>query len=205
MLPNYFLTAFAVLAATLVLGLALHPPRTLSRASRIATFAILFVLPLLVTMLGGSAHLEHSKSTQFCLSCHEMEPYGRSLEIDDPEYLPAGHFQNRRVDSETACYDCHTTYTMYGDISAKLKGLRHVWVHFTGTLPETIELYEPYSNRECLHCHAGARRFEEDELHMDFRAEFETGETTCLECHDLAHDVDALEDLELWQPETADG
>jgi hypothetical protein len=34
--------------------------------------------------------------------------------------------------------------------------------------PEDIKLYQPYNNRECLHCHLGARRYEEaSEHHKD--------------------------------------
>jgi nitrate/TMAO reductase-like tetraheme cytochrome c subunit len=127
-----------------------------------------------------------------------MEPYGRSLHLDDVEALPANHFQNRRIDRDYACYTCHTTYTMFGDVSAKLKGLKHVYVYYLGTIPDRIELNEPYSNRECLHCHEGARSFEESELHADFREDFEDGTTTCLECHEVIHALDDLDDASFW-------
>src|SRR3989304_5547017 len=55
------------------------------------------VLPAVATTFGMNAHLEASKSTEFCLSCHVMERYGESLLVDDQDHLPAAHFQNSRV------------------------------------------------------------------------------------------------------------
>ena len=91
-----------------------------------------------------------------------MEPYGRSLLVDDPAYVPARHFQNNRVPRDDACFTCHTNYTLFGDYKAKLRGLRHVYVNYIGTIPKQIKLYDPYNNRECLHCHGGARTFEDE-------------------------------------------
>ncbi|MEZ4272596.1 MAG: NapC/NirT family cytochrome c [Myxococcota bacterium] len=106
-----------------------------------------------------------SSETRFCLSCHEMGPYGQSMHVDDDELLVAAHFQNRRVPQDTACYTCHRDYAMFGTINTKLNGLKHVYKHFTGQIPEKMELYNPYSNNNCLHCHEGARSFEESKNH----------------------------------------
>lgn len=193
------LTLLALLAAILIARLALRPDAVTERGGRILAFAALFAFPVLFTGLGTQAHLQHSKTTHFCMSCHIMSEHGRSLFRDDSDYLPAAHFQNNRIDRDYACYTCHTTYTMYGDVKAKLIGLRHVWVNYLGTLPEQVELYQPYKNRECLHCHEGARSFEEDELHAEIRGELSSNETSCLECHDLAHDVEELDEAEFWE------
>jgi cytochrome c-type protein NapC len=130
-----------------------------------------------------------------------MLPYGKSLHIDDGDYLPASHFQNNRVPRDRACYTCHTTYTMFGNMQSKLRGLRHVYVYYMGTVPETIELYDSYDNRECLHCHSGARSFEESDPHLELRTEFEDNETSCVECHAMTHGIEELEQIELWNPE----
>ena len=90
---------------------------------------------------------------------------------------------------------------MYGDLEAKMAGLKHLWVHYFGTVPETIELYEPYRNRECLHCHGGARSYAENEMHADMLGELESGEISCLDCHDLVHAVDELDELPAWRDE----
>ena len=179
-----------VLAGIALIAVVVQRPALLAtRGGKILAFLALAVIPGLATAMGLSAHMERSKSTEFCLSCHVMEPYGKSLQLDDATALPASHFQNRRIDREHACFTCHTSYTMFGDVKAKLTGLKHVYVNYLGEVPEKIELYEPYNNRECLHCHAGARSFEESDLHKEMRADLASNTTSCLECHDVVHQV----------------
>src|SRR4051794_2573867 len=193
--------ALVLVTIALISLVVLRPSLVAARGGKILAFLSLFFLPLLVTGLGTSAQMEHSKSTQFCLSCHVMEPYGRSLLVDDPSYVPARHFQNNRVPRGEACFTCHTNYTLFGDYKAKLRGLRHVYVNYIGTIPKQIKLYEPYSNRECLHCHAGARTFEANEVHQPIRAELAKNETSCLECHDKVHNVHGLAGVKMWKEE----
>lgn len=190
------LTLVTIALAALV---ALRPALTAARGGKVLAFLALLVLPLAMTALGLSSHMERSKSTEFCLSCHVMEPYGKSLRVDDAGFVPASHFQNNRVPRDKACFTCHTDYTMFGDAKAKLRGLRHVYVYYLAGAPEKISLYEPYNNRECLHCHAGARSFEESELHVEIRDELRTNQTSCLECHDVVHEVDQLAGKPLWK------
>jgi hypothetical protein len=37
----------------------------------------------------------------------------------------------------------------------------YVYYFSTPPAPGNIKLYQPFNNRECLHCHLGARSFEE--------------------------------------------
>ena len=193
------LVAVVLVAIALIALVILRPSLTAVRGGKILAFLAFLVLPVLATAMGLSAHVEQSKSTEFCLSCHVMEPYGRSLQVDDETWLPAQHFQNNRIPREKACFTCHTDYTMFGDAKAKLRGLRHVYVYYLGGVPEKIQLYEPYNNRECLHCHAGARSFEESDLHKEMRADLGANTTSCLECHDATHNVGELEGKPLWK------
>ncbi len=87
---------------------------------------------------------------------------------------------------------------MFGDFKAKLTGMKHVYIYYLGTVSDPIQLYEPYQNRECLHCHDGSRSFEEQELHVDVRAELASNETSCLECHGDIHDIHALAEKPMW-------
>jgi hypothetical protein len=133
-----------------------------------------------------------------------MEDYGKSLHIDDVMHVPATHYTNARVPRETACFSCHTTYTMYGDWAAKLKGLEHVYVYYLGKVPERIKLYQPFHNRECLHCHEGARTFEEGKTHRSEPGQMEkikSNQLSCLtaKCHDVSHDVANVAKLEMWR------
>jgi cytochrome c-type protein NapC len=193
------LVAVVLAAIALIALVVLRPSLTAVRGGKILAFLAFLVLPLLATAMGLSAHIEHSKSTEFCLSCHVMEPYGKSLYVDDTAWLPAQHFQNNRIPRDHACFTCHTDYTMFGDAKAKLRGLRHVYVYYVGGIPEKIQLYEPYNNRECLHCHAGARSFEESDLHKEMRADLGSNTTSCLECHDATHNVGELETKAMWK------
>jgi len=188
------LVAIVLVAIALIALVVLRPGLTATRGGKVLTFLALAVLPGLATAMGLSAHMERSKTTEFCLSCHIMEPYGKSLRVDDASALPAAHFQNRRIDTEHACFTCHTNYTMFGDVKAKMTGLKHVYINYLGEKPKKIELYEPYNNRECLHCHAGARSFEESDLHKEMRADLASNTTSCLECHDVVHQVGEKEE-----------
>jgi cytochrome c-type protein NapC len=196
------ITASAVLIAVLVF----RPDLTASKGGKILAFFVLFLLPLICLAMGTNYHIERSKQTQFCLSCHEMEPYGKSLMVDDPAHLAAAHFQNHRVPADAACFTCHTTYAMFGDIRAKMHGLRHVYVHYLRTppAPEDIRLYDPFNNRECLHCHLGARSFEEGAVHTADPAllpAVKANKTSCLSsgCHEVVHNVGTLKDAKFWK------
>ena len=196
---NAGLVAVVLVAIALIALVVLRPSLTSARGGKFLAFLAFLVLPVLATAMGLNAHMEHSKSTEFCLSCHVMEPYGRSLQVDDEAWLPAQHFQNNRVPRDRACFTCHTDYTLFGDAKAKLRGLRHVYVNYLGDIPEKIQLYEAYNNRECLHCHAGARTFEESDLHKEMRAELGSNATSCMECHDAVHNVGEVAEKPLWK------
>ena len=195
------LSLLVVLTVVLILAIASRPAMTAGRAGRVLAFVAFCVLPIVVTAVGVGAHLEHSKSTEFCLSCHVMGPYGESLYFEDESHVAALHFQNRWIPPERACFTCHTTYTMFGDLRAKMQGLKHVYVYYLGKVPEQLELYEPYNNRECLSCHGGARRFEASELHLEVRDELSSGDTSCMDCHEPIHDIDGLAAAARWSPE----
>jgi cytochrome c-type protein NapC len=203
--PGMITLLLVTVAALLALLVVLRPEVTRARGGKVLAFLALFVLPLLAMTGGLGKHVERSKTTEFCISCHAMTDHGRSLHIDDPRYLPAAHWQNGRVPRETACFTCHTNYTMYGDYKAKLHGLKHVWVQYMGKKPGELHLYEPYNNRECLHCHAGTRTYTEESAHQASDvglARLEANQVSCLKsgCHDKVHAVNQLSTLKLWNP-----
>ena len=123
--------------------IAFRADLTRVRGGKILAFIALFLLPALAISAGLSQQMEKSKSTQFCMSCHVMEDYGKSLHVDDKSYIPAAHYQNNRVPREQACYTCHSDYTMFGGVTAKMRGLRHVYIQYFGNIPkpEDIKLY----------------------------------------------------------------
>ena len=198
---------FTAIVAVLGLLVALRPELTAARGGKILAFVALCILPVLSVWAGFHEQIERSTSTQFCLSCHVMADYGKSLHVDDKSFLPAAHFQNNFVPRDHACFTCHTDYTMFGDYKAKWRGVHHVLVQYFGKIPkpEDIKLYTPYNNRECLHCHAGARAYEEASPHHktpDLLARAASNQLSCTSsnCHEFVHDVGDLGGATFWKP-----
>lgn len=198
------LVSLIAIAAAFVGVLVVRPEMTQRSGGKVLAFLTLFLMPVLLMAMGFSSELERSQSTEFCLSCHVMQEHGRSLYVDDPNYLAAAHFQNRRVPVEKACYTCHTNYAMFGGSKAKLIGLRHLYVQYFGTVAKPIRLYGKYNNRECLHCHAGGRSFEESDSHDDgagLLADIKSNKTSCVssDCHSPVHNTAHLDSVSFWK------
>jgi len=202
--PETLLYALLVLTAILITAIVVRPAITASSAGKVLAFTAFCVLPVLSGAMAASTHIERSKQTKFCVSCHIMEGYGRSLYVDDPSYIPATHFQNHRVPPAEACYTCHTDYGLYGGLRAKLGGLKHIYMQYFGQppKPEDIQLYVPYNNRECLHCHAGARAFEANAVHMAIRDQLTSNDMSCITsgCHDTIHNLKDQSKVKFWTP-----
>lgn len=204
-LQTSLIIALVLFSAALIGVLVARPGLTATRGGKMMAFLVFFLLPILCFGMSASSELERSKTTRFCLSCHIMEPYGQSLHVDDPTYLAAAHFQNHRVPADEACYTCHTNYAMFGSMKAKLHGLRHVYIYYLGKppAPDKIKLYEPYNNRECLHCHLGARSFEQGAVHNadpDLLPAIKANKVSCISsgCHEIVHNVTALDKVKMW-------
>ena len=93
---------------------------------------------------------------------------------------------------------------MYGSLLAKLRGMRHVYVQYLGRVTTPLHLYTPYNNRECLHCHAGARSFEEGAVHNadpSIMRAIKAHQLSCLSsgCHANVHDVVHLNTMKFWR------
>jgi len=197
------LIIFALLAGLAIVALLFFgiEPLSQSRWGRISLLVGIVAVPLLVSAGSLSTGFHQSSRTSFCLSCHEMQRYGMSLFADNRNALSAVHYQNRAVDRDSTCYSCHADYAMFGDAKAKLNGLRHVWVHYFGQVPEKISLYQPYKSANCLHCHEDARRFVEAPPHRPILGSLYDGTTGCFTsgCHNVAHDMKAVDEHRLWQ------
>ncbi|MEP7026997.1 MAG: NapC/NirT family cytochrome c [Candidatus Eisenbacteria bacterium] len=201
------LIALLVVSLALLLFLAVRPSVTRGPGGRALAFLGVFLLPGITLFAGFEQHMESSKTKQFCMTCHVMRDYGKSLMVDDNEYIPAVHYQNNYVPREKACFTCHTDYAMYGDLRAKLRGLRHLYVQYVGTVPDTIKLYTPFQNRECLHCHGESRKFLANSGHHDddtTMVAMQSGRLSCMAsgCHDVAHDVHELKGAPMWSEGT---
>jgi cytochrome c-type protein NapC len=199
MLPLQLIVALVVGLA--VVALLFVGARTLAgqTVGRLVLLVGLVALPLLLSVGNISYGFHQSSTTAFCLSCHEMKDYGKSLFVDNRQALAAVHYQNRFVDRETVCYSCHKDYALFGDVTAKLNGLRHVWAHYIAGVPKKIELYKPYPNSNCLHCHDDMRRFVEGPAHKPIMSALYAGTTSCLQCHRIAHDMAKVQAGDFWQ------
>ena len=198
------LIALIALTILLVAAFLVRPSITAGIAGKILAFAALCVLPALCLAMGMSFHMERSEQTKFCISCHSMEAYGKSLYLDDAKHIPAQHFQNHRVPPDTACYSCHTDYTIFGPLKDKLAGVERIYLQYVTTPPNPITIAGGFKNAQCLHCHLGARAFQENPVHVSMMDALISNETSCLTsgCHDTAHDVANISHEKVWKPGT---
>ncbi len=184
-----FLTLLAIVNAALA-WLLVKQWGSMNRLGRVAFggFALLFY-PLGWSSAVAVRTLNAMKDVAFCESCHVMEGYVQSLAVDDDLSIPAIHYQNNWTPQQTACYDCHTSYSMFGPLKAKINGLKHVWVNYVTGPPAEIKLYEPYVNGDCLHCHGPSKRFLNGDFHVDDLDAIRADELSCLDadCHSVGH------------------
>lgn len=200
--PTGILIALIVLTVVLAFFFLIRPAVTASPREKILAFIALFILPVLCVGGGMYTHMQRSEQTRFCISCHAMAPYGRSLYVDNPNYIPATHFQNHRIPVETACYACHADYTIYGPLKDKLLGVTRIYMQYVSTPPTTIHIRGGYSNLQCLHCHAGARNFEANPVHQAIMDSLKSNQISCISsgCHDTVHNVAELSRMKFWRP-----
>jgi cytochrome c-type protein NapC len=199
--PTGIFIALIVLTIVLAAVFLVRPSITAGTTGKILAFVGLCVLPVLCISTGMSAHMQRSEQTKFCISCHAMENYGKSLYVDDPKYVPAQHFQNHRVPADMACYACHTDYTIFGPLKDKLQGMTRIYMQYVSTPPKTIHISGGYSNLQCLHCHAGARSFEENPVHIAIMDTLKSNQMSCISsgCHDTVHDASEVDHLKMWR------
>lgn len=163
--------------------------------SALSSMAFL-LLPAFGYVLGDINLLEQSKTVTFCGSCHEtMSPIVTAIRTDT-ESLAAIHFQRGRVPHEDACYQCHSGYGMWGDVHAKLAGIRHMLHTVTGDYEYPLAPRPRFDINSCRNCHAAAKPFRDAEAHQDpdIQQALLSGEMSCTGvCHPAAHPDWALD------------
>jgi cytochrome c-type protein NapC len=182
----------------------IRPSVTSGSGWKMVAFLGLCVLPALCLVGGVNTHVQRSEQTTFCISCHVMVPYGKSLYIDDPAHIPAQHFQNHRVPADMACISCHADYTLYGPLNDKIRGLTRIYFQYVGKTPDPASITVPggFKNAQCLYCHLGARSFEENPVHSALMDSLKSNGMSCLTsgCHDMTHDIANLSRQKFWSP-----
>jgi cytochrome c-type protein NapC len=204
-MPTSLILAVLVFTIVLAILVAVRPGLTVARGGKVLAFLAFFIFPVFGGLLGLENHMERSKQTSFCLTCHIMSRHGQSLYVDDPSYIPAAHFQNGRIPRDEACYTCHTDYTIFGSFKSKFRGLHHIYAQYITGPKMPLKLYHPYNNRECLHCHEGSRSFEQGAIHTaepQTMADIKSNKLSCMTsgCHDTIHNVDHLDQVKFWKP-----
>ena len=158
-LLSWFALACAACAVAILVGyLVRRPP--LTAAVHVFLLAGLGVFPLGLAASGNIAGYEATKQRVFCGSCHVMIPHASDSGDPKSTSLAARHGRNKLFGEEN-CYSCHADYGMYGTITTKMGGMRHVWLYYTEyrnvSLEEakkTIHLRKPYPNSNCIQCHS---------------------------------------------------
>ena len=147
-------------------------------------------LPLLMTGVGTILVFERAERVEFCASCHlTMKAFVDDMKNPQSNSLAALHYKNRYI-PDNQCYECHTSYGLFGTVQAKKEGLNDVYRYYTRTFHLPIHLLHPYPNNDCLKCHAGSVKW--NEAHADYKDALFSGEATCMQCHadsNPAHNV----------------
>ena len=104
--------------------------------------------------------------------------------------LAAIHFANRYIPNNQ-CYECHTSYGLFGTVEAKIHGIGEVVKYYTGSYDLPVAMWKPYRNADCLKCHAESNKWLSVDAHTDEETEQElfADLTSCMSCHDSAHQV----------------
>jgi nitrate/TMAO reductase-like tetraheme cytochrome c subunit len=185
----------AALAATiLVVFLVRRPP--LVGSTKLWLLLGLGVFPLGVAMAGNVEGFHATKQRQFCGSCHVMIPHASDSDNLASSSLASRHARNPFFGEEN-CYVCHADYGMFGTVLTKLGGMRHVYeyvMHYRNvsleTAKETIHLYKPYSNANCMQCHTTSLElWTKVPDHKSSLADVRENRVSCASagCHGYAH------------------
>lgn len=185
----------AALSAPIVIWYLVRRP-LLVRSTKIALLLGIGVFPILTAGTGNIAGYEATKTRQFCGSCHVMTPYANDSVDRASESLAARHARNAAFGKDN-CYACHADYGMFGTVTTKLGGLRHVYEYALNfhqlTLEEArplIHIRQPFQNAQCLHCHSTeVPGWNQIGDHASLVRELRAGEVSCVSggCHGPAH------------------
>lgn len=185
----------AALAVVLLLWFIVKD-RPLTRTIKIVLLFGIGVLPLATATTGNVAGYNATKSTRFCSSCHVMTPYGEDSWNRASESLAARHARNEMFGHEN-CYACHADYGMFGTVTTKLGGMRHVYEYLfnyrsleLNTALEKIEIRTPFQNTTCMHCHSTQNpAWNATPDHASSLDDVRAGKLSCASegCHGPAH------------------
>ncbi len=188
------LVTSAIAAVLLVWFLVTKP--TLTRATKLVLLFGVGILPIMTATNGNVAGYHAMKTRSFCGSCHVMTPYADDSANPASPGLAARHARNAAFGDEN-CYTCHADYGMFGTVTTKLAGLRHVYEYtfnfhqlsLEEALPK-IHIVKPFPNSTCIRCHSTQNpMWNQVGDHASTLAETRAGTISCASagCHGPAH------------------
>jgi nitrate/TMAO reductase-like tetraheme cytochrome c subunit len=149
------------------------------------------ILPSFSIATGMLLVFTRAERVEFCASCHHvMQAYADDLTDPDGTGLAAIHFVNRYIPTNQ-CYECHTSYGLFGTAEAKMHGIGEVLKYYTGAYEVPLSMWKPYPNADCLKCHAESSLWLSVDAHTYEETEEElfANAISCMECHGSAHGV----------------
>ncbi len=177
-----FLVALAIIGAAVVIySLLKYKGAAVGPVSWVLLIVGAVAAPLLITGGGTVLVFERAERVEFCASCHlTMKSFVDDMKDSKSHSLAALHFKNRYI-PDNQCYNCHTSYGLFGTVEAKKQGLYDVFRYYTRTFHLPIMMRQPYPNNDCLKCHAGSVKWIAS--HGDYKDALFSGEATCMQCH----------------------
>ena len=191
-LVAWIVIVLSIVSIALIMILLAKDPKNMSvPTGKWLLLIVFFILSPTAYLLNFSVAIEDSKKVDFCNSCHVMHGYVNDLKNPDSEYLASAHYQSRWIANDQ-CFTCHSDYGLFGNMKAKMTGIRHVWAYYTG-YETPIKLYTTYNNKICLRCHAPTLAFQEEDTHIEYAEDILSSKTSCigLDCHVRPHPVEA--------------
>lgn len=190
------LTWVLVAAIVLVLFSLVGAVRTSGgrRPSKVVMLIAIVLLPSFCVASGMLLVFMRAERVEFCASCHlVMSDYAADMTDPDGTGLAAVHYANRYIPSNQ-CYDCHTSYGLFGTVEAKLNGIAEVFRYYSGSYRRPIVMWRPYSNADCLKCHAESKKWRLVNAHVEgeTRQRLFNDRTSCMDCHVEAHLVGSV-------------
>lgn len=145
------------------------------------------MVPLLAVSTGMLLVFSRAERVEFCATCHlTMKPYVEDMKNPKSEGLAAVHYRNQYIHSNQ-CYECHTSYGMFGTVEAKMAGLVDVYKYYTRTYKLPIKMRESYPNGDCLKCHSRSVKWLSVAEHTGVQEELFSGRMGCQDCHGITN------------------
>ncbi len=181
------------LIGTLILAIAVNLYSLLKYRGRVVGFVAwtifvvsICVVPAFSVLIGTFLIFERAERVEFCGSCHAaMNTYVADMRQPDSQSLAAIHYRNRYI-PRNQCYVCHTSFGLFGTMQAKIAGVQDVRRYYFQTFHQPIRMRAPYTNGDCLKCHAEAARWIAKHPPATREAVY-ADKMRCLGCHGQTH------------------